>query len=825
MARSRRTTTISADIPFFGGPVTSVDASRIPDHNCTYTLNARYEDGVLKPRKGSLLKSQAQLSNPNTACLTYLSGYDNSYAHKEDLLFSNYDISQTQGTLWRTDSSLSGSFSQLKSGTNGAIFYPFSSYVAAAFDGRGYIVPTAGGTTGSDGKLLVYDIGDSSSAIAYGEKAQPPDVPAQVYVGDNGDSLNLSGLVPSDSTHMLCTGAALNDGAYLIGSGGGHDIVFKHSYIKGASSITIDLSKTTIGKRDWYWRDSLFFIIEPNYPDRFKIDGITVSIENDSSVVAEGQVFVRYQKNPNTGNDAHFVYVWFDAGKTRSDWGDGAGSPGLQYIKISYNVTKTSSGNEDRWMTVGWFKIGWPQIIPIGETKKEVETAYSYYSTVQDAESPLSLVADGSKFGWGTVYYGEMNYNGKPYGYAVRPYIRLKPTTAYDTIRIYVKDDYGTWRRIASVAGTTSLYIHNTPWADIYGLPEYRPRQMEGFKRVTNLCPYRGWMVWLGTGGKENVMHSRVGQPLYMASNNDDPTDPKYETFGANYTLSDDFADEPVSAHQVDDALVILGNEGAYVQFGDRPTRMSPCQKLPGSVGVAGKYASCRWVDDEGRSVVAYVDKHMNGLYLAYPSLQGISVVEYTLSQKGMFRDFLKSDGTGYLDPSSTIVVQDGRDTSLWVIHFDKALVLRRKSIASGSREWEHYKFGFNINSAVYVPGRGMYALDDGGRVYELDTDGTATELPTQVKWVSKRYDHGWTLPVKILVNRVDDEEEVQVKVTSWSDSGIVSSSVIPKKYNDWSSIPASHAGRSHQIEVDISPDSKGVRNLSMALAPAGRKW
>ena len=221
--------------------------------------------------------------------------------------------------------------------------------------------------------------------------------------------------------------------------------------------------------------------------------------------------------------------------------------------------------------------------------------------------------------------------------------------------------------------------------------------------------PYKGWVAWLQAGGEANVRHSRVGnaEALYSPADGTDDL-----ARGEDFTLADDFADEPLGGVQAGGALLVLGREGVYGQAGDYPAKMTPFRKIPGSMGVCGRFAFARFRGGGGEPGVAWLDRSGENVWLATgePLFAGdvqARPQELSAPVRGSLRAFLLD---GQLDRFSDLALEDVRldvdeaTGALWVVLGARAAVLRPPSLTDGERQWELNDYALGASGAFLVP-------------------------------------------------------------------------------------------------------------------------
>jgi hypothetical protein len=219
--------------------------------------------------------------------------------------------------------------------------------------------------------------------------------------------------------------------------------------------------------------------------------------------------------------------------------------------------------------------------------------------------------------------------------------------------------------------------------------------------------PYKGWVIWLFKGGKTNVRHSRVGDPEELRSSDatyssDDLTQP------ADYSLADDFADEPVGGIQAGNVVIIYGQRASYSQYGNAPIQMTPCRQVPGSNGVAGIHAFSRYKTADGETGGVHVDPAGNVWFIGERTVfaddASTKPIELSATIRGLVKSFLLDEQKaefGYVDLSGIHVQVDEADGNIWLILGRRALVYRRYDAVSGEGGWEPYEFQIQVPEGV----------------------------------------------------------------------------------------------------------------------------
>jgi hypothetical protein len=420
----------------FLGPITSLDASEIPKLASSSTQDCRYEDGVLRSRYGYTSILAAQASTTATHGLSYLSGYNSSYAAVRELV--SFEKVSAKIHPWSLDPS-SYARTEIKNGATSVDLYD-AAWRTLSFDSDSYFFcPDAAATT----QLYRHAIGTATSLTAIASPAAPAARPGYQLIAK--DFLELAGLAPSNGAEVAVTGLASNTNSSLVGTA---QVAIRHTAGTGPASMEMIMSGTTTGLRDWYWKDAFSMTIWSTNQSLQVIDPATlvVTLSNDDGTP------VTFTPTVEAKRDAYGyirVRCWWDSGKTRANWGNGSGTGKLAKIKIAYNVTKGSAGtgsanSEVNFMVDG---VGWTRTLPTTAVDGVLELAYSYYDSTTDLESELSPVT--------SIPYGDLglpNPNSFTYDSIGRSFnVTFVSTGAVDKVRIYAKDTAGNWRRITTV--------------------------------------------------------------------------------------------------------------------------------------------------------------------------------------------------------------------------------------------------------------------------------------------------------------------------------------------------------------------------------------
>lgn len=712
----------------FLGLMTSVDAPALPEGYAQDLQNVRIEDGKLRVRYG--YANVAATGKTPVYGFSHCIGYNSSYAEVDEFVaFMNsggnvraYSVDPTTGVD-----------TEIKNGVT-SVNLNASDWVAVPFEDKAYFV-----NMNNSVPVYQHTIGDATSMVAVTAPAKPTTAltfrakySATSYT--SYDVLSFAGLNPANGSHVSGTGimsataggaAGANTGAtptsgvdkwmkfqfYYVGNGNGLD-----------GSLTIDLNAATIGVRDWSYNDIFAFVLDCEQQD-IEPGSIAVSfINNDGSPITIAASDIQAVKVSETGaplrRQLWHVRAEFKA-KVRADWDN------IRYIVISFRVV-AGEGYAYPYITLSQFTIGCVDCAHYPASPKDnLEFAYSYAYNSSGIESDRI-----GKF-IGTQSYPVIVPNdildGKPMAFQTEPLgAWIEFTTAasgdsgVDRVRLYCREQNG-WHLVNSQDDATTTYLYRQTIDELRAIATALSSG-SGFSNMKGAAAFKGWMVWLRAGGKQNVLHSRIGEPLRLASDTDETDD---ENCGATFSLADNFGDEPVYAGSAGDAIVILGKYGAYAQVGNKPSGMSPCRKVPGSFGIANQFAACRWRDADGNPGIAFVSKNLEGIYFvqvdqSFDGDQGFRLQELTT----MIRPSIKA----YCSASTVRLVSDDEQDALWVIDGGDAFVLRRPSLVDGQRQWERYVYyDLALSYLTFSPKYRKRGLSDAGKYIALETNASGT--------------------------------------------------------------------------------------------------
>lgn len=328
-------------------------------------------------------------------------------------------------------------------------------------------------------------------------------------------------------------------------------------------------------------------------------------------------------------------------------------------------------------------------------------------------------------------------------------------TNGFDHYNVYAraaKDS--TWYKIAQIAtgnsptsgspvhaGVTfdAAYDYQETWNEVLlNATAYTPGAAV-FENVSCACPFNGGVVWGFKGGQSNIQFSALGNATSLYNNSDSAMlDPNNVGAPANMTMADNGADDPVALFAVNTSLIALGSKGVYASTGSTPTTMSPFVRLHKGLGCAGQFAACLWHDDLGNPAVAYLSKNGEGIYLAQQDPYFLNTTHFKVSElsvpvRGLVKDFLLNGS--YANLQYVLMGIDERRDALWAICQNRAMVLRRTSMADQMRHWELYSYtvpnSANIQQISFTTNYGMRWIRSTGEVDENEWNSASSAYIT----------------------------------------------------------------------------------------------
>lgn len=380
---------------------------------------------------------------------------------------------------------------------------------------------------------------------------------------------------------------------------------------------------------------------------------------------------------------------------------------------VNYDPTRgeSSAGNLKDFMTISPIKGGGTYLTSTNATHRLWDTTLDTDSTgitygVQYGDATFAVVSAISQ---GTISNDEaFGFPASTYSIDMGGRITLSaeaPSGAYDRMRFLRLDESvspNKWKIISTV--TVSPWGYKDTYSE-YEIPALTnngdgtsPGTVPAFTTagVVFMFPFKQSAVWLTSDGTGNIKISRVGDPeeIYdseVTYDADDLTQP------AQRTLADDQSDQPVWGVQAGANAFICGARAAYALSGDFPVNLSPSRQIPGSRGIAGMYAGCRFRPTGGTDGAAYLDPEGNvWLVNSVPEFTDDTRAkphELSSMVRHKIKTFLYNE---QLAEFPTLAMADAllefqeATSSLWVILGRRAAVYRQDELGSG---WEFYEY------------------------------------------------------------------------------------------------------------------------------------
>jgi hypothetical protein len=360
------------------------------------------------------------------------------------------------------------------------------------------------------------------------------------------------------------------------------------------------------------------------------------------------------------------------------------------------------------------------------------------------------------------------------------------------------------------------------------------------------MAAYRQWMVWGYAGGIANVKHSRVGVPFALASTSDDAGGgdlPEDQNRAATFTLSDNFADQPVSMVGTDSSLYILGGQGVYVQTGPKPYQLTPPRRVPGALGTLGLRSACQWRSENGIEGVAYVSKDAESVWFVVAQASfdtgepSHALQELTAGVRGKLKTFLFASTAPTVD--KVYIFHDQRDDALWVCYENRAMVLRRKNIFNKGRAWEFYTYNITTGTLTDWAARqehGLRCLKSTGSLYEAERRkstnfaliaGTGRDdggnVPADRYWESGEFLGTRRRAFRARVERQTDSEAVTV--TAYTDREPSGQSITIAANDKYKRFGQFAMGQSHRYRLTVTEAQAGVQLLEIEERAVGKGY
>ena len=746
------------DITAFGGLNTTLQPHLIGNTDASDLYNVRRTDSGVITRYG--WRTIGSIPASWSACngFNYVQGYDSSRAEVERFLAvetvssNNYPYEVNVSTGARTQIKKSGAVSQTFEAGDWQMF----SIADSAFWVNG---------SASTTKVFKHTLGSANSLLAVSPPAAPTAPTVAITYGDSAHpytEIDWYVANPTITKTLWNTATRQSDGSILATMSAG---------ISGSTTLTIDLGVGNL--QDWTYNDC--FAIPVSYPNSalFQIDITKTTItfiNNDGSpITLSPDATTCTVGAPLRGSNTFWIRADF-LKKTRTDWDN------VRKIVINISVTANTSGSVtnvyfDKLVVGGVPIYGMPS--PADPSKSTVRVACSYKSSTLGLYSSLSPVVDIPIAQARGLNVGSIGYLGSRFTLTVPASADATVVSAEAWIYWLYNQGQRGWLLMdeqsvtINVATTTNLRKNSQ---DLITPTTHAASNL--FTNTLAAIPFKTWVVWLEKGGTANVRHSWVystdiNNVLRLHADTDPLDDPLR---GADFSLADNFGDEPLGGVEAGDALILLGNNGVYAQLantglfmdekgpqniGFTPTTMTPCMRMPGLHGCAGRFAYARFRHPAGMVGCAYVDRDGNVWFVsASRSSDGVDFNKLELSKdiRGYLRSWLMS---GYSDLSSVRMGVDEYDESLWLVLGKRALVMRKPTAIDADPKWEPYEYNlggaYTISYLAFSNRQWCKAMLSTGQIVEFERNrstgsaitGTSRDggnvAPTAY-WASKRF-------------------------------------------------------------------------------------
>lgn len=272
-------------------------------------------------------------------------------------------------------------------------------------------------------------------------------------------------------------------------------------------------------------------------------------------------------------------------------------------------------------------------------------------------------------------------------------------------------------------------------YEELRALPLRVDPDYQAVGNVVAAAAYRQWVVYGIKGGSANVRHSAVNRPRLLAkiTDNADPDADFVDLYrAADFTLADNFADEAMAFIGMGNSIIILGNNGVYVQTGDTPITMRPPKKISDYPGLFAPGCAVRWKDAQGRPAVVYLDTTGERLWMiTYAQLTDTENDELAMELSYPIRGSILSKlfaGTrpvSLSDKQDVRLVADWRNDRMYLCNGLKWMVYDKLPFGQRYRPFLYWEFaapavGATFKRIVASNRYGVRALLSNGAVREM---------------------------------------------------------------------------------------------------------
>lgn len=830
----------------FAGMVASVEPSNVPPGHASALLNVDTETGALTFRRGFRTVKAGITGATRLGFARFVAGYDSNQNPLATFLAGIEDpamyggAAPTKPSYWVYEIDPNGGArNRVEVGGTPVVVGP-GNYDVASLDGVAYVYGPAG--------VFKHQVGDLASwgALDADRPGQPTTPPALRYEGDvasythnwGGGAITTAGtpgsLAPNASTSSDAQATRVLDNPY--GDGTYYAGAFQYWVplasawdVSGCQSFTIRFSNVaSVPDPTHSGHNADIYAIHPTIGIGNVAPRMRVYIKRTGGSVQELNVDIQTVRSVGV-REWDLVLTWPD-GVDKTTFIDVVAfrfDHQLDHIDYQGN-RQINPAARIQWTigTIGYVPVG---LVTAGDLKR-FKVGVGAYDSARDAESKDLAVTDW-QYIKNTAYY-QSNATALGNTLKVTP-LRDAGATVTDN-RVYVMfEDDGIWRYVDKVTNDGSGTVKIK--ASEIGLHNLTERNSPDVEKVgTPICAgsYKGSMVWGYARGKQNLRFSGVGNParLYRAA-----TDLTSDSLrGGDYSLSDNFQDEPRVVLASDNIVWVLGRDYVYTMIGDAPYAMQPPKRIGNARGVLGKAATI-YMSPAGLSAVIWIGTDQE-CYMVDAQAVGAgdfsqSVQELTKPIRGLIRSFLTQ--TDSPDPQKLAVAVDWRQDSLWLVYANRALVYRRPSLLDDQRPWQRYQYAGS--GWVRMADSGQYGLTvfrSDGTMDELEHDRSANFAPivgtnrdggnaaVQGYWTSAEDLETRRRWAKVTVHRKDRTQPVDIAVASFDRSWFTTSKTVPAGVEQVR-LPRGNVGERHKLTIYMTETTDTIERVEMEVWPA----
>jgi len=520
---------------------------------------------------------------------------------------------------------------------------------------------------------------------------------------------------------------------------------------QGAASALVPFATISPGNQNLQYSDCIKFQMRKNAAAlAFDLRSVQIYFKDTNGVRVDLDTRVSGSSADETVNLLYNVYASFPPGKTRADWST------TKHFGIEMTVTTGTGTLTLDPVTLG----GMPGLyVP----NRDWQIGYSWKATLTGLVSGVggAIILPHLSLR-GDIAFLDFHGEDPPY-MGVIPYLTLKGSSEaqVDETQIVVRKEraqrkelpenhkdqnWGQWRIVDTVteANPTTGYTFQTDTAAFGQLAAFTTGVFE-YDDIIGASQIHGYTEWLFRKNKQfTVRDSIVGDPLNLVKTDNSDLDLLDPLEGANWILSSDFKDQPRISLEVPGGNIVVCDNGAYAQSGMTPLSKSPFSRLPGSVGCAGADSVVVWRTEAGDPAVYYVSSNADAIFVI-PSFavaagdKQFQPEELTIPLRGEVRDFL-TQGSTLVNTDRMALQVDQRGDALMVVYVDRILILRRKSLIDGRRQFEMYRYdlssiGSSWLKADFSEDLGLRAMRINGAMDEIEYDTSDSFVPIDPTW------------------------------------------------------------------------------------------